>query len=175
MRPSLKTLAALALLVLMVIASASASSTTQKERFASAAAAATPPPSSAAVKQWDPARPGYEDDAPRPLLDLALSRIAAERGAEVRAAIPHTVEVRAAYRERLPIDVVADAAGRDRWYRWSVVGCFYRVGEPYGACEVMDVRARTGWTSGTPPTAWPIEVASRAPAGGPPVPTSKMT
>ncbi len=133
----------------------------------------TQPPSSS-VDAWAEARVGYDDEAPRPLLDLALRRIAASRGANSRAASPSTVKVRAAWREHLPIDVKADSNGRDRWHRWSAVACFYRTGEPYGSCDLMDVRARTRWTSGTPPTEWPMEVVSIKPEGGPPVPTSEL-
>jgi len=162
------------LLTLMLMLMYPGSGIRRRERTGAVERYVDTQPSSSSVDAWAEARVGYDDEAPRPLLDLALRRIAASRGANSRAASPSTVKVRAAWRERLPIDVKADSNGRDRWHRWSAVACFYRTGEPYGSCDLMDVRARTSWASGTPPTEWPMEVVSVKPEGGPPVPTSGL-
>ena len=109
-------------------------------------------------------------DQARPLLDLALQRIAASRGADVR--VGRNVKVVAAEKERV-LDATASAVAADRWYRWRVEACFFRVDDPFAACEKLDVRARTAWGASTPPTEWPMQVASSRPiTGGPPVTAS---
>ena len=70
-------------------------------------------------------------------------------------------------------DVERDADPEvDRWYRWIVVACFYEVDDARGNCETLDVRVRTAWNSGVPPTRWPVEVKSLGSSGG--HPTSDM-
>ena len=114
-----------------------------------------------------------EADAYRPLLDIALVREAAKRGPFVRLGSPTLTEVERAskavevlktWREVLP--GVAVVKEEDRWYRWLVRACFFRVGAPTGTCEVLDVRARSAWASATAPTGWPVEVIFVGPAGG---------
>ena len=133
------------------------------ERFAS-------PPAGESVA-WEPVGVD-EDGGRRPLLELALQREAARRGADFRVGLRgRGLKVNGAWRER-STDVPTD-----RWHRWVVEACFFRVDEAYGTCETLDVRAKTAFRSSTPPTDWPIVVtpvpaANKAKA--PPVPTSEL-
>ena len=109
---------------------------------------------------WTPLDAGED---PRPLLELAVQRIAADRG-ELSGP---SVEVVRAWRSE-------DAVGNDRWYRWEAVACFFKADDAYGTCETLDLRMRTAWTSSRPPTEWPLVVDRSVPVGGPPVPTSEI-
>lgn len=135
---------------------------------------------------------------PRPLLHLVLQRIAAMMGPgeeeieigklisvprqpkfappppRTLGARPEQVRVLQAWRESLGDPRLDGDPRQDRWHRWLVVACFYNRDSTHGACETLDVRARTAWRSGTPPTSWPAEVAR--PVGRPrPSPPSPPT
>ena len=125
--------------------------------------------------EGDADRVGADSDADeaRPLLDLALQRIAARRGPEWRSA-PRRTRVVAAWRERLPLPLAAPSSPRsdkpDRWYRWKVDACFFRVDDAFATCEPgLDVRARAEWASSKPPTEWNISFRD----GGKPPPEKK--
>lgn len=93
----------------------------------------------------------------KPLLDLALQREAARRGPEFRVGLRgRGLSITGAWRSAVSIDDVGKDV--DRWHRWTVEACFFRVNESFGACEALDVRAKTAWRSSTPPTSWPIDV-----------------
>jgi hypothetical protein len=127
---------------------------------------------SSSVASWESVDPAG-DDAPRPLLQLALRRLAASRGPDVRASLVST-KVREAWRESQPPPGSGSSSSADRWLRWTADVCFYKVADPFGACETLDVRAQARWASGQPPTSWPYEVASSAKIGGPPPAVSTL-
>ena len=110
-------------------------------------------------------------EPPTPLLHLALQRIAASAssssGKRIHLERLDNLDIKETWQESTG-DVVRDAdPDVDRWYRWIVVACFYDVDGTHGECETLDVRTRTAWRSGTPPTHWPFEVMSMGIEKGP--------
>jgi hypothetical protein len=110
-------------------------------------------------------------EPPIPLLHLALQRIAESasttKGTRIHLERLDNLEIREIWQESTG-DVERDADSEaDRWYRWIVVACFYDVDDTHGKCETLDVRTKTAWRSGTPPTQWPLEVKSMGVEKGP--------
>jgi hypothetical protein len=111
-------------------------------------------------------------EPPVPLLHLALQRIADSASSSSSSKRIHlerldNLEIKESWQESTG-DVERDADPEtDRWYRWIVVACFYEVNDSHGKCETLDVRTRTAWRSGTPPTQWPFEVKSSGIEKGP--------
>ena len=111
-------------------------------------------------------------EAPFPLLVLALERLAANsKKGRIHLQRPDKLRILDTWQESTG-DVEKDADPEvDRWYRWIVVACFYEANENHGFCESLDVRVKTAWKSGMPPTQWPIEAKSLGvenPTGAPP-------
>ena len=131
------------------------------------------------VVDWVPVPLDPPEASPRPLLDLALQREAARRGPEFRVGLRgRGLAITGAWREKTADDRQRTSDNNDLWHRWTVDACFFRVNESYGACESLDVRARTAFGSSTPPTQWPImvSVVPRPKGSVPrtPVPTSEL-
>ena len=130
--------------------------------------------SSDAVKTWDPIEVGGSAE-PRPLLELALQRVASRMNASYRVGKP--LRIGGAWGER------ESGAGKgmlavNRWYRWSVGACFFTPQDDFGRCYTLDVRARADWkpaSTSKPPTEWPVELGGDpAPIVGPPLPVADM-
>ena len=89
------------------------------------------------------------DADPRPLLLLALQRIAHRAG--LRAG--HNVTVQRAWKSFDDHHV-----GRET-YRWIVDACFYRSDDNTGTCVAgLEVPIDALWGSSIPPTEWPLHI-----------------
>jgi hypothetical protein len=153
----------------------------EEEGFVDPPASTSSSHASVGVAEWTAVQP---ESAPRPLLDLALQREAAKRGPDFRVGLRgRGLAVTGAWKEKTtdaPVSRGDDGGQRpsappDLWHRWTVEACFFRVDDAFGACESLDVRARSAWTSSTPPTEWPVEIL-RVPTDSAkqPVPTSEL-
>lgn len=130
-------------------------------------------PVSSAAARWAAIEPGH---APFPLIDLALRRLALDRGDGVTYGVgadgaPKDPTVIGAWVEvrdddEVPPELISSADRKARWYRWTLNDvCFIRQklltrtsGPPEAWCENgLDVRIRAEWSSGTPPIQWAIE------------------
>jgi hypothetical protein len=157
--------AVLLLLLAIAIAIIVLASRRRRETFEVAA-------TSDVVGSWEPIDAGEDM---RPLLLLGVQRVAASRssGDGLVLAGPH-VRVRQAWQERVRGGREGGREG-DRWHRWLATACFFRQDDAFGACETLDLRARTAWGSSRTPTEWPVELGpGGGPVGGPPVPTSQV-
>lgn len=108
---------------------------------------------------------------PIPLLHLALQRIAellsTNQKRRVHLERLDNLDIKSVWQESTG-NVERDADPEaDRWYRWIVVACFYDVDGTHGRCETLDVRTRSEWRSGKPPTQWPFEYESLGVERGP--------
>lgn len=110
----------------------------------------------AAVRLCD----GGDEPDPRPLLTLALQRLASAAGGS-RMRVGNAPVVRGGWRIRTPqmqtqTQTQPGERHRDR-YHWIVDACFYRADADVGACaERIGITVDALWSEPVPPTSWPL-------------------